>query len=463
MTKLGFFHNKWMVFIGLTLSYCMVYLDQSVVTVSLETIHRNFHTSETDLSWIMNGYLLTLSLLVLTGGKLGDIVGFRIIYHIGIVIFSVSSILCGLAWSPISLIVFRGLEGIGAALMLPIPQAVIYHLFPSKHLGKVMSIYAGSAVFFLTMGPLIGGFLIKYLSWRYVFWINPALGFFAIILTCSHVIKFAEIKKSVPYDFLGQILFISCFAPLIFALMEYVRLSITSPWIWGSFILFALSTPLFIWHQLKTSHPFIELRLLCNKPFLGSMWTFFTIQFCWLATIYLVLYFQRSLSYTPLEAGLGLFFILLPQIILNPIAGIIADKFTSRLLMLIGTGSLTLAFLWLAIFSKYLNIYLLFVGFLLMIIGQPSGFISAFKSAMKSISADKQGEASGMGFAFRQMGGSVGLALMTIVSLIAYPPLISSGLNSSEVRYAIDFSWTMLVPAIACLSSFITSYFLVNK
>jgi len=175
--------NKWLTLIAMTGSLSMIFIDQTVVSVALPVMQRDFAISQTGLQWIVNAYVLALAATVALGGRLGDVYGRVHAFVVGVILFAVASTVCGLAPNEFVLIGARVFQGVAAALMIPSSAAIVIDSFDIHERGKAMAIYVGVAQAFLAVGPLLGGFLTEYLSWRWVFWINIPVGALAIILT----------------------------------------------------------------------------------------------------------------------------------------------------------------------------------------------------------------------------------------------------------------------------------------
>lgn len=436
----------WMILLAMTGAYAMIYLDQSIVSVALPTIQSSLMAGDTETGWFINAYLLPLAIFVITGGKLGDIIGHRLTYLIGILGFGIASLFCGLAATGMDLIIARAFQGFFAALMLPIGQAVIFHTFPGEKRGSAMGFYGAAAVIFLAIGPFIGGLLTEYVSWRYIFFINVPIALLIFILTLSTVPKLS-LERKMHFDILGQLLFALFLTSLITFIMQ-------KEWISGLIAL--ITCPFLITWQFRAKHPFINLRLFKNRHFIASTVNFFCIQFSWILIIFLSMYFQISLKYSAGFAGSLLLLMMLPQALLNPLAGKGADLYGSKRFLIFGFSLLTGSLLWLSLLSPTLTFAYLIPGLIAFFIALPLIFIPNFRLAMHAVPASKQGEGSGLGFAARQTGGTLGMATLGLT--LARAP-----------SFATAFSHITLI--LACISLFalilttllIKKYLLVNN
>src|ERR1700759_3802532 len=177
--------NRWLILATMTGALSMVMIDQTVVSVALPTMQRDLGLSGTGVQWVVNAYLLLLAVLVAFGGRLADLLGSERTFRAGTSVFVLASALCGLAQNEAAIIASRGLQGVGAAMMVPSTGALIVNTFDESERGKAMGIYSGVSMVFLALGPLVGGLLTQSVSWRAVFYINLPLGMAITVL--AHV------------------------------------------------------------------------------------------------------------------------------------------------------------------------------------------------------------------------------------------------------------------------------------
>ena len=211
----------WLGFLAMGLGFGMVYLDQTALNVALTTIQTELQASETELFWIVNAYFLPLAIFSLGAGRIGDMLGLRRVFLWGVILFCIASLGCGLATTPWFLITFRALQGIGGAVIPVVIAASVYHLFPAKRRGKPMGVVGFIASMSVLIGPVIGGVFTNYLSWRWIFWVNPILGglcFIAIYFLIRELD--AQRDREAKLDFKGLLMFMSFLTPVIVALMQ---------------------------------------------------------------------------------------------------------------------------------------------------------------------------------------------------------------------------------------------------
>ncbi len=248
-------YRKWISLGALIPAIAMVFVDQSVLPVALPTIQSQLGATHSQLWWCINSYLLVAAVLMLAGGKLGDWIGYRKTFMWGVFIFALASALCGLSLHVGFLIGARGLQGVGAALMIPASSPLIMSLFSHKDRGKAIGINVSVSSLFLVVAPLIGGYFTESLSWRWIFWINLPLAAIGLILI-PILIPVSPHKKQV-FDFFGFSFFTvsaSCFVTLIMQGGEWGWISPLS----GSFFALGLvSAWLLVQREKRSKHPFI--------------------------------------------------------------------------------------------------------------------------------------------------------------------------------------------------------------
>src|SRR5438045_6804242 len=214
---------RW-VLVATTLASSMAFIDSTVVNVALPALQANLNATIVDLQWVIEAYSLLLSALLLVGGSLGDHYGRRRIFLIGVALFACASAACGFAADIRQLIAARGLQGLGAALLVPGSLAIISNSFSEKERGRAIGTWSAFSAITTAIGPLMGGWLIEHLSWRAVFFINLPLAFIVILILVRHVPESSDPEKT-PVDWLGAILAALALGALVYGLIESPRLS----------------------------------------------------------------------------------------------------------------------------------------------------------------------------------------------------------------------------------------------
>ncbi len=261
--------RKWWTLGAVSLGLFMIMLDNTVVNVALPAIQEELGTGLSELQWIVTGYALTFAALMLIGGKLADAYGRRLIFVIGILIFTAASLWCGLADSGNMLIAARVLQGAGAALMNPATLSIIAATFPPKERGMAIGIWAGTAALALAIGPLLGGLLTEHLSWHWIFFVNIPVG--AIAIAASFLfIKESRDETHVSLDLPGLGTSALGLFALTYGLIEANAYGWTSARIVGSFVVAVVALASFVQIERRRRSPMLDLTLFRSGTYAGA-------------------------------------------------------------------------------------------------------------------------------------------------------------------------------------------------
>lgn len=407
-------NRKWWLLAAMTAALSLVFIDQTALSVALPPMQRELNISSITLQWIVNAYLLALAALVVFGGKLGDLIGHRKTFLAGSTLFIISCLTCAMAHSGLSAIISRALQGIGGAFMIPATSAILIRAFPDHERGKAIGIYVGVASLFLAAGPILGGLLTQYLSWRWVFWLNLPPALIAIGLTLLAHPK-SDANANLQIDWLGFGLFTTAVLSAIFALMEAVNWGWSSPYIIGLLICTIILKIVFIWHAKRHPYPFIELNLFRNQAFLFSSLILLTIQTAAMGLVFWVIFLQNILHFSPSVSGLATLPIMLPLMFMAPLGGMLRDKYGPRLPMLCGCFLAMLSIAWIGYAASHQSYRWLFPGFLLYGMSTPLIISNCMATALSDVPREKQGLASGLLSGARQLGNCLGIAVIASI------------------------------------------------
>jgi EmrB/QacA subfamily drug resistance transporter len=411
--------RRWWILAAMTGTLSMILLDATVVSVALPSIQRDLDMGQTELQWVVNAYLLALAALVAVGGRLSDMVNRVGVLIAGIALFVLASAACGLAGSDEALIAARTVQGAGAATMVPPTAAIVINEFAVDERGKAMGVYAGVSMIFLSLGPLVGGVLTEHLDWRWVFWVNLPVGATTIALILLTRPE-GRVEGGQRLDVPGLVTLVPGLAAVVLALME------SSTWGWGSpatLLLLGGGLALlaaFVVVERRASQPLVQLRLFASRNFRGDTLVLFCVQFALVAlTVFGAIYLQDMLGFDPVKAGVALLPLTLPLLVAAPLAGRIYDRVGPRWPVAIGTAVAAAGFAWQALFLHDFSYGRLVPGYLLVGLGIGLVMSPANTDAMSSAPAALRGQASGVIQTMRQVGGTVGLAIVgTIVASV---------------------------------------------
>src|SRR5665213_2771352 len=391
----------------------MVMLDNTVVNVSLPSIQRDLHASLSALEWTVNAYTLTFAVLMVTGGRLGDIFGRRRMFLFGVVVFGISSAAIGFAPNDTTLVAFRAVQGIGAAFMMPATLSIITQAFPPEQRGMAIGTWAGVSAMALAIGPVLGGFLTQSVSWRAIFFINPPIALVTIAVTLFAARETRDETVSRSVDYAGIAAITVGLTSVVLALVE------GNAWHWGStrvIALFAIAVAAviaFVVIERRVKAPMVDFAFFRSRSFLGASVVGFIVSFAMLAQFFfLALYMQNILHYSPLQAGVRFLPSTLVIIVMGPLAGRLTDRIGPRPLMTAGLLTVSAALLIQSRLTVHSGYGLLLPGFVLMGIGMGLVMSPMSTAAMNAVDRTKAGVASGVLSMSRMVGGTFGVAIM---------------------------------------------------
>jgi EmrB/QacA subfamily drug resistance transporter len=406
-------NRKWWTLAAVAFGLFMIMLDNTVVNVALPSIQRDLHVKLSELEWIVTGYALTFAALLITGGKLGDLYGRRRIFVIGIAIFTLSSLACGLAPTAGFLIGARIVQGVGAALMNPASLSIITATFPPRERGQAIGIWAGVSAMALAIGPLVGGLIVDNINWNWIFFINVPVGVVGIIVSRLVIRESRDTSHEQSVDLPGLVTSSAGLFALTYALIEGNRHGWTSAEIVGLFAAAAVLLVAFVVLERYQRLPMLDLSLFRNGSFTGANLVAMLVSLGMFGVFFFVsLYIQNILGWTPTQAGASFLPMTILIILVAPAAGKLSDRVGSRWLM---GGGMTLVSISLLLYQRvglHSTFWTLLPAMLLGGVGMAMTMSPMTAAAMSSVPVDKAGVGSGVLNSFRQLGGSLGIALM---------------------------------------------------
>ena len=439
-------NRKWWTLGAMCFALFMVMLDNTVVNVALPSIQRDLHASISSLEWTINGYTLTFAVLIATGGRLGDIFGRRLMFLSGVIIFAITSATAGFAQDTAMLIGSRAIQGIGAALMMPATLSIITNAFPAAERGKAIGTWAGVSALALSIGPVVGGALTEYVSWRAIFFINLPVAVAAVVATLFAVTESRDETVDRTIDFPGIAALTASLTALVLALIEGNSWGWTSPTILALLIGGAAGLAAFVAIELRARVPMVEFGLFRTREFIGSNLIAFIITFAMMGSFFfLALYMQDVLGYSALEAGLRFLPTTMVIAVVAPLAGRLADRLGPATPMSAGLAVLAVAMFLFAGIDPGTTYSGLIVPFVLQGIGIALVMSPMSTAAMNAVDVAKSGVASGILQMSRMVGASVGVAATGAI----FQSRLGSGFDPAQLATAPEQARATFVDALA--------------
>ncbi len=464
-TKIDY-NRKWYVMAAVAMGIFLATIDSSIVNIALPTLVRELNTDFATIQWVVLVYLLTLATLILSFGRLGDMVGKKPVYATGFVVFTLGSILCGLSATVSWLIFFRVVQAIGATMVLALGMAIVTEAFPPRERGMALGISGSIVSIGIVLGPTLGGLIIDAWSWNWIFFVNIPVGIIGILMVLQFIpdIKPAGEQR---FDLLGALaLFISVLSFLL-ALTFGQGIGFVNIRILALFATGALFVILFVLIELRVEQPMIDMRLFKNKIFSVSLITGFLTFFAISGTIILIpFYLENVLGYNTRQIGLLLAAVPIAMGIVAPIAGSLSDRFGTRSIAVIGLSILLVGYYGLSKLHIQTSTFEYLLRFLP--IGLGMGIFSSPNNStiMGTAPRERLGIVSGILAVNRTLGQITGIAVLGAIwasRVIAYSgSSVEGGATNAEPIYQVsglnDTFSVAVVVILAALSLSVWSY-----
>jgi EmrB/QacA subfamily drug resistance transporter len=404
--------RKWWTLLVVCLAVFMLLLDITVVNVALPKIQEDLHASFSDLQWVVDAYALTLAAMMLTSGSLADRLGRKRIFAIGLLLFTLASVLCGLAQSPVMLNISRGAQGIGGAVLFAVSLALLAQEFHGRERATAFAFWGATTGAAVAVGPLVGGALTDWLGWRSIFFLNVPIGAFAILATVRYVNESRD-PGARGIDWAGTVTFTGSLFALVLALIRGNAEG------WGSTLivtLFAVSVVLalgFVFVESRVSNPMFDLGLFRKPAFDGANIVAFVLSASMFSMfLYLTLYIQTILGFSPLEAGVRFLPITIVSFVVAATSGRLTEHVPVRALMGVGLTLIGVGLLLMRGLDASTTWTHLLAGFILC--GAGIGMLNPAiaTTSIGVVPPQRSGMGSGINNTFRQVGIATGIAAL---------------------------------------------------
>jgi EmrB/QacA subfamily drug resistance transporter len=407
-------NRKWWTLAAMCFALFMVMLDNTVVNIAIPAIQRDFGASLSGLSWTVNAYTLAFAVLLVTGGKLGDVFGRKRMFLAGVVAFTIASAGAGLAGSIDQLVFWRAAQGVGAAFMMPGSLSILTNAFHGRERGKALGMWAGISGLALAMGPIVGGVLVEKVGWQWIFFLNLPVALVAVPMTVYAVRESRDPGARRRVDVAGIATLSIGLGALVFALVQADDDGWSSAATLARLAVAAAGLGLFGLLQARSREPMVDLRLFANRTFSAGNATAFLVTFAMFATFFFItLYMQNVMHLSPLETGVRFLPMTFMIILTAPVAGRLSDRFGSRYLLGLGMALVSLSLLLESRIDDTSGYLTLLPAFLVGGVGMGMTMSPMTAAVMGTVDAAKAGVASGVLSMTRMVGGVFGVASLT--------------------------------------------------
>ncbi|HTW90851.1 MAG TPA: MFS transporter [bacterium] len=415
------FEYKWIALSVTTLGALMAAIDSTIVILGLPSMMSELHAGLIEMVWVIIGYLLVSTVFLLTFGRIADMLGRVRLYNLGFVVFTIGSLLCGLSGTAVQLILFRLVQGAGAAMMMVNSMAILTEVFPPNERGRALGINGITWAAGGIIGPVLGGLILSVASWRWIFFINIPIGIIGALWGYIALKEKSERRRE-RFDGSGAAIFSVGLLALLLALTSGIQYRFTSAPILGLFAVFAVATVAFLFRESRAEFPTLDLSLFRNRVYNFSVLAA-TIQSLALFSVnfMIVFYLQGVRGYDPLKAALLLIPMPLLSSVIGPFSGVVADRIGARVPATVGLLIQAAALVWFMRLTPTTPYLSLACGLALMGLGGGAFFPPNTSAAMSAAPRERLGIASAALGTMRQTGMVISFALSLAVAASALP------------------------------------------
>jgi EmrB/QacA subfamily drug resistance transporter len=423
--------RRWWVLATMTVCLLVVITGNTILNVAIPTVQRELQATQGELQWAVDAYILVFAGLLFTWGVIGDRIGRKRVLLIGLTIFAVGSVFAAFSDSPLELIGWRAVMGIGGAAVQPTTLAVITNVFPARERGKAIGVWAGTAGIGVAGGPLAGGAVLEHFWWGSVFLVGVPVALLGIVAVLAFV---PESKDPTPgrLDIPGVLLSIAALAGVVYGLIRggsgegWTTPGVLIPLVGGLLLL-----ALFVWIQRRSTHPALDVSLFRNPAFSAAAAALGLNFFALLgATFYLVFYLQGVRGYSPLQSGAALIPVAVGMGLMAPRSSGLAERFGAKAVCASGFVLIALSFLGIQLLGLSTPAWLLLVVLSVQGLGMGAVMAPATESIMSVVPREKAGAGAAVNNSVRQVGGALGVAILGSVLAASYSAHLGSAVHA---------------------------------
>jgi len=456
--------RRWYALAVIVAAQFMVVLDVAIVNVALPTIKTDLGFSQENLQWVVTAYSIMFGGVLLLGGRMADLLGRRRLFMAGLAIFTAASLACALATTDTFLIIMRGLQGLGAAVVLPAALSIVMNMFSEgAERNKALGIWGGIGAAGATIGVLAGGLLTRYAGWQYIFYLNVPIGAAALLLARRVVPESRLASARRRYDMLGAVTVTGALVMLVYAISQAPTVGWTAV---RTLALLAASAALlagFLVLETRAEAPLLPLRLFRLKTLAGSNAVGFLLGASFFAFIFIgTLYMQQVLGYSALKTGLAWLATSVTGLALAGPAQILVTRASAKLVMAAGMILVGAGILWATQVPVHGHFWANLAGPLFVAGGCTWAFIPVSIGALAGVAERDAGVASGLMNTSQQIGGAIGVAVASTVAATHSRLLLGQG-HTAAAALTGGFQWAFWVSGLTALAAVPVAFLLIRR
>ncbi|MGE5372903.1 MAG: DHA2 family efflux MFS transporter permease subunit [Solirubrobacterales bacterium] len=453
--------SDWAVLSVIVVGSFLSVLTASIVNVAIPQMMVIFSANANQIQWILTAYMLVLGVMMPLAGYLGDTYGYKRMYCFSLGLFTLGSIFCGLSWSLNSMIFARVIQAMGGGLIQPLAMALIYRTYPPHKIGAVMGLWGIAAMAGPAIGPTVGGYLIEFANWRWMFLFTVPFGVLCFFLANLRLTE-TQLIKGHKFDYVGLVTIILGFSTLLMAISNGNKEGWTSPYIVGLFAVAAVSLTVLILTELDHPEPLLDLRLLSNQPFLLSVLLGSILSMGIFGGIFLMpMLMQNVMGLSAFQCGLLLLPAALGGAIMMPVGGRMVGKIGARALVIPGMALMAGASFAMSFFTAITPFSVMMVWMTVRMIGMGLGMMPITIAGMYEIQPLSVGRASSLNNVIRQVASCTGVAMFTSIMQhmqVAHLNQMAASINANSTDLTALFTAARLLAANLGVSAEVAQY-----
>ena len=457
--------GRWQAFALLVVAYFMTIVDLTIVNVALPTIGQKLHFSESDLQWVVTAYGLTFGGFLLLGGRAADMLGRRRLLMVGLAIFSAASLACGLATTDTFLIVMRGVQGFGAAVVLPAALSIVMNMFSEgAERNKALGIWGAVGALGATVGLLAGGLLTRYFGWEYIFFLNVPIGLAALALAPKVVPESRVHTERRRFDPFGALTVTAGLVALVYAISQAPQVGWAAPRTVAMLTVSAVLLVAFLVIETRVEAPLLPLGLFRLRTLAGSNAVGFLLTASFFTFVFVgTLYMQQVLGYSALKTGFAWLTASLTSVAFAGLSQMLVTKTSAKVVMAFGMALIGGGILWATQIPAHGTFWGDLAGpFFVTGMGTAFTFIPVSIGALAGIRERYAGVASGLLNTSQQLGGAIGVAIASSVAATRFHTLLHHGVGTAAALTG-GFQTALWVCGLTGLAGIPVTFLLIRR